>query len=288
VNSEKRKSCFVITPIGGDSSETRRNADGLIQAVIRPVMEQLHFNVSVAHEIGSSGSISKQVIERLLGDELVIANLTELNPNVMYELAVRHCAGSPVVTLCQSGTQLPFDIADERTIFFDNDFMGTLQLQARLKAAVGFALNEKADNPVLRVQKGTLVRDSVEIGDASSMLYERMESIESALVELKRQISTSKPDFARLFEYSILVQGPIEAIGIFGDGLAAKFPSVRSGSSAQGITISNLDAILGLSDDLAEQTFRIVSFHPIDHEIVENLAKSSGVTVVKLTALDRR
>jgi hypothetical protein len=58
---------------------------GFADTPLKPILVDLQFKVHVPHEMTDSGSITRQVIEHLLDDELVVANLTELNPNVMYE-----------------------------------------------------------------------------------------------------------------------------------------------------------------------------------------------------------
>jgi len=190
---EKQRKAFIVTPIGSDNSPTRRAADGLISAVITPVLNKLGFETFVAHEIASPGSITRQVVEHVLYDELVVANLSELNPNVMYELAIRHCVGLPIVVLAENGTRLPFDISDERTVFFQNDMHGAVELGPRLEAAINAAMvMEEPDNPVYRVTQSRVLRESTEPDDAQSFLIKKLDYIESFISEIKSREAVSE------------------------------------------------------------------------------------------------
>jgi hypothetical protein len=71
-------------------------------------------------KLGEPGIITSQVIKRITEDDLVIADLTELNPNVFYELAIRHMIGKPLVQIMEKGHRLPFDVAAARTVFIDH------------------------------------------------------------------------------------------------------------------------------------------------------------------------
>lgn len=148
-NEENWEKCFIITPIGEPNSKTRRHIDGVIKASIEPALEIKKYSVISSHELYDPTSITSQIYQYLNESKLVIANLTELNPNVMYELAVRFCIGKPVIIIAEEGTKLPFDVKDQRTIFYINDSQGTIDLKNNIvKAVEAIDFDGKPSSPI--------------------------------------------------------------------------------------------------------------------------------------------
>src|SRR5438128_2309435 len=110
-----RKLCFVISPVGDEGSDIRKRADQILKHVISPIVKELGYEPVRSDQISKPGVITGQIIEHLIEDSLVVADLTGYNPNVFYELAVRHAVRKPVVQLRKKGEPLPFDVAPVRT-----------------------------------------------------------------------------------------------------------------------------------------------------------------------------
>jgi hypothetical protein len=113
------RTCFVISPIGEDGSEIRKRADQVLRHVITPAVSECGFEPIRADQIAETGLITTQVIQHIVDDPLVIADLTGSNPNVFYELAIRHAIRRPLIQISQKDEKIPFDVAGMRTIYVD-------------------------------------------------------------------------------------------------------------------------------------------------------------------------
>lgn len=113
------KRLFVITPIGENNSPERRHADWVLNAAIKPVFELAGYTVYRSDTIDDPSMINDAIFNHIFEDDLCVADFTFLNPNVLYEVGVRHSQLKPVIHIAHVGTRLPFDTAQHRAIFFD-------------------------------------------------------------------------------------------------------------------------------------------------------------------------
>lgn len=118
MEKEQKPLCYVIGPIGASDSEVRRDADMLYHSIIEEAVGD-KYKLLRADKEHRSGMITNMIIQRVHDAEVVIADLTTLNPNAFYELGIRHAAKKPTIHVAQNDTPLPFDTAGYNTIFYE-------------------------------------------------------------------------------------------------------------------------------------------------------------------------
>ena len=97
----------------------RKRADQVLNHIIKPATENVGYAAVRADAISEPGILTTQVIQHLIDDDLVVADLTGRNPNVFYELAIRHAIRKPIVQIIDVDEPIPFDVSQQRTILVD-------------------------------------------------------------------------------------------------------------------------------------------------------------------------
>lgn len=113
-----RKTCFVIIGYGIKTDfETGReiNLDKTYTNIIKPVFKKLEIKCFRSSDLKQSGVIDVKMYEHILKADFVVADISTLNANAIYELGIRHALRpNTTIILCEdeliNNKRLPFDI----------------------------------------------------------------------------------------------------------------------------------------------------------------------------------
>jgi len=186
-----KKTCLVAVPIGEAGSTTRQRSDLLLNRVIKPAVEPLGYSAVRLDLSTMPGSLSKQVRQLAVTCDLVIADLTGANPNVLYELGLRHAVHLPFVQLVEQGCHLPFDVADIRTVFLDTSTNEGIERAVFLLAQHALAATETVDAFAAELYLQSDITDSERealIGHFSEFfVYDSSENISDGVAIMRRR-----------------------------------------------------------------------------------------------------
>lgn len=104
------KNCFVIMPFSATKKCTENQWTEIFKNVIKPAVENSNFNYKCERANINFGNIILEILDKLNRSELVIADVTDRNPNVLYELGVRHALGGPAIAIAQNKKDIPYDL----------------------------------------------------------------------------------------------------------------------------------------------------------------------------------
>ena len=108
------KVAFFITPLSDQGSDIRRRADWVTYVILRPELQQMGYELKRAALTPMVAPITEEISHFIYSADLVIADVTDANPNVMYELGRRHAWGERCLLIADEAfdlRQLPFDIS---------------------------------------------------------------------------------------------------------------------------------------------------------------------------------
>jgi hypothetical protein len=215
-----RTRCFIISPIGDLISEVHARSELVRKHIILPATRKAGIadeDVTRADQIPQPGIITSQIIQHLYDDELVVADLTDHNANVFYELAIRHATRKAVVLLIQKGERIPFDVAPNRAIHYNlADWESPKNCIDELSKQIEAALNDplSADNPISAAMDFKALRESSDpTAQILATVVPRLESIELSMQKIEARIdvrsrqlgvSDSEPQGAQRVEGALL------------------------------------------------------------------------------------
>lgn len=204
----ENKTCFVIAPIGEPESDIRKRSDQILKHVIAPAANECEYETLRADQISEPGIITSQVIQHIVADPLVIADLTGQNPNVFYELAIRHALKKPLVQIIKKGEQIPFDVAVTRTIFVDIHDLDSVE-EAKINIVKQIKAVEKdaseIDTPISVALDLELLRQSEKPEQRSlADMVEAISDLRTSLISIDNRLQNPESLISRQYIEYIL------------------------------------------------------------------------------------
>lgn len=122
---QKSNHCFYLCPFSEPFNTIY--TDHIVKS-----LNKSGFSVSRADEIFGTQPIIEDIWEEINSSTIIIADVTNKNPNVMYEIGLAHTVGKPVVIISQSIDDVPFDLKHYRCILYEYTPRGCVDLEEKM------------------------------------------------------------------------------------------------------------------------------------------------------------
>lgn len=179
-----------------DYSQSRKiNLDKVYHDIIKPVVEECGFRCIRGDEVLDSGLIDDSIYYGILESDLVIADISTLNPNAIYELGVRHGVKKyRTIIMMESKDKFFFDLNHNRTLTYSYSSQArsfkkeVVKVKDRLKNLINeIDKNEQVDSPLYKfvtdLQEPVRQKMEVSVAKEGKPIYERIKEA----TDLRRQ-----------------------------------------------------------------------------------------------------
>jgi len=140
------KLCFVLMPF------TESWSDRIYKNYIREVIEKMQLQCLRADNL-TGLIVIEDIWTKINQAAVIIADVTNRNPNVMYELGIAHTLGKPVILITQNITSIPFDFRHLRHYEYLDNYEGCESFKPLLKSLIDSIYDEFYPGKIMRVSQ---------------------------------------------------------------------------------------------------------------------------------------
>ena len=157
-----------------------------------------------AGDLDNQQSIIQDIVEGIYSADIIIADLTGLNPNVFYELGLAHAMNKNVIIITQNISELPFDIKSYRANEYSMKFNKMPDLINKLRDLLNRSMTDstKFGNPVTDYIPNYKVNNIEDIIENASTMKEELNNIGKELTDLVKNVDEVSKEVDRVKEQS--------------------------------------------------------------------------------------
>lgn len=183
-------------PFSGTQSCTKQEWTGIFKGIIKPAVEESGLGYECERSVAERENIVKGILEALNKANVVIADLTDKNPNVFYELGVRHTLTNRTILIAQSEQHIPFDLRPYPTTFYSKSLTNIEEFKNDIRKKLeDIEKNpERSDNPVADFLKKRNIdllaaEKKTNLGKLSALTFElsrNLSAVDTVVKNLKK------------------------------------------------------------------------------------------------------
>lgn len=268
--------CGIIMPISAIGGRSEKHWASVLQLLHRAIAKAGLEPINIW-----AGELTDRVSERIVGNifayDIVVADISELNPNVMFELGLRLASKKPTVVIGSAGGSIPFDIRDFHVISYPGDlnildmeeFFGRIEgaLQAKLKAYRDGTYEPFLGNVVVDV----LSPESRAV-PFNELILERIEDLSRQIARPQSRLKDIGPP-DRPLSFTSFRSGTTRSVAFF------TVPKANEGSFVQQVG-SKYGQILVLERDTFNTYLAAVSIPPRSLESDAEIAAANAAKIL--------
>jgi len=151
----KRGASMIVEPYFGVKDIPKRDPSSLFMVMpfisdlfpiyedhVKKVVSNLGYRIKRGDDFFTSNEIMKDIWLCIVGSNAIIADCTNRNPNVFYEIGVAHSIGRPVILITQNEEDVPFDLRAIRYIKYEYTPRGMKYFESRLEATIAEVMSK--------------------------------------------------------------------------------------------------------------------------------------------------